>query len=69
MTHLGLLFSEMRHVSASLAFPGVKPTPVASSTTRSAEEARPVVILGLEFPPISHAIEWPALFLRARPSR
>ncbi len=25
-THLGLLFSEMRHVSASLAFPGVKPT-------------------------------------------
>lgn len=27
VTHLGLLFSEMRHVSASLAFPGVKPTP------------------------------------------
>jgi hypothetical protein len=40
VTHLGLLFSEMRHVSASLAFPGVKPTPVAPST-RSAEEADP----------------------------
>lgn len=25
VTHLGLLFSEMRHVSASLAFPGLKP--------------------------------------------
>ncbi|HMJ77417.1 MAG TPA: ATP synthase subunit I [Iamia sp.] len=43
VTHLGLLFSEMRHVSASLAFPGVKPSarPVATSTTRSAEEADP----------------------------
>ncbi|HEX7133657.1 MAG TPA: ATP synthase subunit I [Iamia sp.] len=42
VTHLGLLFSEMRHVSVSLAFPGVKPTavPVAPST-RSAEEADP----------------------------
>lgn len=35
VTHLGLLFSEMRHVSASLAFPGVKPT------ARRAEEVRP----------------------------
>lgn len=26
-THLGLLFWEMRHVSASLAFPGLKPSP------------------------------------------
>ncbi|CAN5536934.1 MAG: ATP synthase subunit I [Iamia sp.] len=34
-THLGLLFSEMRHVSASLAFPGVKPT------RPSLKEARP----------------------------
>lgn len=43
VTHLGLLFSEMRHVSVSLAFPGVKPTavPVAPSTTRPAEEADP----------------------------
>jgi hypothetical protein len=27
VTHLGLLFWEMRYVSASLAFPGLKPTP------------------------------------------
>lgn len=26
VTHLGLLFWEMRHVSATLAFPGLKPT-------------------------------------------
>lgn len=26
-THLGLLFWEMRHVSATLAFPGLKPNP------------------------------------------
>jgi hypothetical protein len=36
LTHLGLLFSEMRHVSASLAFPGVKPT-----ARRALQEARP----------------------------
>ena len=35
---------------ASLAFPGLKPTP----TRRRAS-----VILGLEFPPISHVVEWP----------
>lgn len=34
VTHLGLLFSEARHVSASLAFPGVKPP------ARPVEEAR-----------------------------
>lgn len=27
VTHLGLLFWELRYVSASLAFPGLKPTP------------------------------------------
>lgn len=27
VTHLGLLFWEMRHVSATLAFPGLKPNP------------------------------------------
>ena len=27
ITHLGLLFWELRHVSASLAFPGLKPDP------------------------------------------
>ena len=26
VTHLGLLFWELRYVSASLAFPGLKPT-------------------------------------------
>jgi hypothetical protein len=36
VTHLGLLFSEMRHVSASLAFPGLKP-----SVRPAPEEARP----------------------------
>lgn len=32
LSHLGLLFWEMRFVSASLAFPGLKPTPARSST-------------------------------------
>lgn len=32
VTHLGLLFWEMRYISASLAFPGLKPTPDAAST-------------------------------------
>jgi hypothetical protein len=41
VTHLGLLAFEMRHVSASLAFPGVKPTPVPARSTRPAEEAHP----------------------------
>jgi len=31
VTHLGLLFWEMKYVSASLAFPGLKPRPAASS--------------------------------------
>lgn len=30
VTHLGLLFWEMRYVSASLAFPGLKPQPAKS---------------------------------------
>jgi hypothetical protein len=29
VTHLGLLFWEMKYVSASLAFPGLKPAPAA----------------------------------------
>jgi len=33
LSHLGLLFWEMRFVSASLAFPGLKPTPLKSSLT------------------------------------
>ena len=54
VTHLGLLFWETRYVSASLAFPGLKPG--------AAKEARTLVIFGLEFPPISHVIEWPDIF-------
>jgi hypothetical protein len=30
VTHLGLLIWETRHVSASLAYPGLKPTPSKS---------------------------------------
>jgi hypothetical protein len=33
LTHLGLLFWEMKHISASLAFPGLKPEPVSPSAT------------------------------------
>lgn len=33
VTHLGLLFWETRHVSASLAFPGLKPKPVKVGST------------------------------------
>lgn len=38
VTHLGLLFWEMRHISASLAFPGVKPTARPARPAR--QEAR-----------------------------
>jgi hypothetical protein len=34
VTHLGLLFWETRHVSASLAFPGLKPKPVRAGSTK-----------------------------------
>ena len=61
ITHLGLLFWETRYVSASLAFPG-------SSRVRG-EGGSTLVMLGLEFPPVSHVIEWPDLFLAAAPSR
>jgi hypothetical protein len=33
VTHLGLLFWELRYVSASLAFPGLKPTRPSTSPT------------------------------------
>jgi hypothetical protein len=36
ITHLGLLLWELRFVSLSLAFPGLRPTPVASPTVPSA---------------------------------
>ena len=35
VTHLGLLFWELRYVSASLAYPGLKPTPKAAATDPS----------------------------------
>ena len=31
VTHLGLLFWELRYVSATLAFPGLKPTPASTN--------------------------------------
>jgi hypothetical protein len=34
VTHLGLLFWEMRYVSASLAFPGLKPAPVPPASAK-----------------------------------
>ncbi len=41
VTHLGLLVWEARHVSASLAFPGLKPgTSVLSTTDPSAERSQ-----------------------------
>ncbi len=33
VTHLGLLFWEMKYISASLAFPALKPKPVSKETT------------------------------------
>ncbi|MFZ9730770.1 MAG: ATP synthase subunit I [Ilumatobacteraceae bacterium] len=38
VTHLGLLFWEMRYVSASLAFPGLRPTASASPESISNED-------------------------------
>ena len=38
-THLGLLFWELRYVSASLAYPGLKPKPSYRPSTRSIERA------------------------------
>lgn len=34
VSHLGLLVWEARHVSASLAYPGLKPKPVAAGSTK-----------------------------------
>jgi hypothetical protein len=35
VTHLGLLFWELRHVSASLAYPGLKPSSGGEANTSS----------------------------------
>jgi hypothetical protein len=39
VTHLGLLIWETRHVSASLAFPGLKPKPARQAAARQAKPA------------------------------
>lgn len=41
VTHLGLLAWEMRYVSASLAFPGLQPEPVAGPVPPAAQPAGP----------------------------
>jgi hypothetical protein len=40
VTHLGLLFWELRYVSASLAFPGLKPTRTSSARTSTEHAAK-----------------------------
>lgn len=40
VTHLGLLAWEMRYVSASLAYPGLKPTPVPSPSEAAASASK-----------------------------
>ena len=37
ITHLGLLFWELRHVSATLAYPGLKPTSVSRASESGIE--------------------------------
>jgi hypothetical protein len=39
VTHLGLLFWEMKYVSASLAFPGLKPATVSSALSENKESS------------------------------
>src|SRR3546814_2696410 len=51
VAHLGLLFWELRFVSISLAHPDLKPT--------LPKETSPPVILGVDFPPLSHVVNWP----------
>ncbi len=41
VTHLGLLFWELRYVSASLAFPGLKPAPKAGLRGPNVKDGRP----------------------------
>ena len=40
VTHLGLLIWETRHISASLAFPALKPTPSKSGVAKNAGRGR-----------------------------
>lgn len=41
VTHLGLLFWEMKYVSASLAFPGLKPKPLAGPASGTSTSETP----------------------------
>lgn len=41
VTHLGLLFWEMKHISASLAFPGLKPPPASPDRSPVDKEPTP----------------------------
>ena len=52
VTHLGLLIWELRYVSASLAFPGLKPSP--DRARRTAADVRSM--FALEFPQINEII-------------
>ena len=55
VTHLGLLFWELKYVAISLAYPGLKPArSVATTQERN--------VLALEFPPINEVIRWQDLF-------
>jgi hypothetical protein len=38
VTHVGLLFWEMKYISASLAFPGLKPVAASSATASAAQK-------------------------------
>ena len=51
VTHLGLLIWETRHVSVSLAFPGLKPTPANTENPASvARTENPASVAGTESP-------------------
>ena len=62
VTHLGLLFWELRYVSASLAFPGLKPLPPNSPTRPRRTVADVQLVYALEFPEISEVLVWPDFF-------
>ena len=52
VTHLGLLFWEMKYVSAVPRLPGAQ-------AHRRLQGVDLQVIFGLEFPPIENLVEWP----------
>ena len=63
VTHLGLLIWETRHVSASLAYPGLKPTAARRRAYVSA------VLGALHFPPDQHLVEWRGIALQGHALR